>query len=273
LAVTYQFQFFFTKTFLLCLTKEEFWASLTEANEYDVIFAALKHPLRRRILLLLDEKREVSFTDIQKTVGLEDTGLMSYHLKELALLVSQSARGRYRLSEIGKTSVTLLRKVERAKDMPKVVRKELGRVVGEVLWFLVIAAVPWLAAVSVDIHTSVQLIYSPETSLACVYTLSLLAMYSGVALFTVYYRHYFSKVARKNILHSILFALAVVLPLIPSEYMTYQFIAKTIPTQHSPAETFYGLAMLLRTILFVLGSPFIAHLTCKLAERFFRRKT
>ena len=259
--------------FLSCLTKEESWASLTEANEYDVIFAALRHPLRRRILLLLDEKGEVSFTDIQKTVDLEDTGLMSYHLRELELLVSQSARGRYRLSEIGKTSVTLLRKVERARDVPKVVRKELGRVVGEVLWFLVIAAVPWLAALSADIHTSVQLIYSPETNLAWVYTLSLLVMYSGVALFTVYDRHYFSKVPRKTILHSLLFALTVVLTLIPSEYMTYQFMAKTIPTQHSSAETLYGLAMLLRMILFVVGSPFIAHLTGKLAERFFKRKT
>ena len=230
--------------------------------------------MRRRILLLLDEKGEVSFTDIQKAVGVEDTGLMSYHLKELALLVSQSARGRYRLSEIGKTSVALLKKVERSRNMSQVVRKELGRVVEEVVWFLAISAVPWLTALSVDVHASVQLIYNTNiTPMVWVYALSLLAMYGGVALFTVYDRHYFSKVLRKNILHSILFALTIVLILIPSEFMTHQFMVKAIPTQHSPAEAFYGLVMLLRMILFAVGSPFITYVTCKLAEVFFKRKT
>jgi DNA-binding transcriptional ArsR family regulator len=244
---------------------------LAEENKYDAIFAALKHPLRRRILLLLDEKGEVSFTDIQKVVGIEDTGLMSYHLKELALLVNQSARGRYRLSEIGKTSVALLKKVERSRDTSQVVRKELGRLVGEVAWFLVIGAVPWLVATSVDIHASVQLIYNTNiTPITLLYALSLLAMYGGVALFAVYDRHYFSKSLRKNILHSMLFVLIVGLFLIPSEYMSYRFTAETvsiepISAQHSPAMAFYGLVMLLRMILFVIGSPFIAYLTYKVA--------
>ena len=252
--------------------------SLAEPNEYDAIFAALKHPLRRRILLLLDEKGEISFTDIQKAMGVEDTGLMSYHLKELELLVSQSTRGRYRLSEIGKTSVALLKKVERSRDVSGVVRKELGTLAGKVLWVLLISAVPWIAAMTVDIYASVQLIYNTETTLTWMYALSLLVMYSGVALFNVYDRHYFSKVPRKNILHSILFALAVVVTLIPSEYTTYQFMAKTleyaaVPNQHSFTQTSYGPAMLLRTILFVVGTPFIARLTSKLTERFPKRET
>ena len=252
---------------------------MAEKDEYDAIFAALKHPMRRRILLFLDETGEVSFTDIQKAVDIEDTGLMSYHLKELALLVSQSARGRYRLSEIGKTSVALLRKVERSRDVSQVVRKELGRLVAKVLWFLIISAVPWVTAMTVDIYASVQLLYDARTTLvASVYALSLLAMYGGVALFTIYDRHYFSRVLRKNILHSVLFVLTVVLTLIPSEYMTYQFMAKTleytaIPTQPSSARAFYSLVMLLRMILFAVGSPFIAYFTCKLAKEFFKRKT
>jgi DNA-binding transcriptional ArsR family regulator len=251
---------------------------LAQANEYDAIFAALKHPLRRRILLLLDETGEVSFTDIQKAVGIEDTGLMSYHLKELKLLISQSTRGKYKLSEIGKTSVTLLRKVERSRDVSDVVRKELGTLAGKVLWFLLISAVPWITAMTVDIYASAQLIYNTEMTLAWMYALCLLVMYGGVALFNVYDRHYFSKVPRKNILHSILFALAVVLTFIPSEYMTYQFMTKTleyaaIPNPHSSIQTFFGLAMLLRTILFVVGTPFIARLTSKLTERFPKRET
>ena len=252
--------------------------SLAEPNEYDAIFAALKHPLRRRILLLLDAKGEVSFTDIQKAVGIEDTGLMSYHLKELELLISQSTRGKYKLSEIGKTSVALLRKVERSRDVSGVVRKELGTLAGKVLWFLIICAIPWITAMTVDIYASAQLISDTKITLTWVYALSLLAMYGSVALFTLYDRHYFSKVPRKNILHSIFFALAVALTLIPSEYTTYQFMAKTleyaaVPNQHSSTQTFYALALLLRTILFVVGTPFIAHLTSKLTERFPKRGT
>ena len=250
---------------------------MAEPNEYDAIFAALKHPLRRRILLLLDEKGEVAFTDIQKAMGVEDTGLMSYHLKELELLISQSTRGKYRLSEIGKTSVALLKKVEKSRDVPKMVRKELGTLAGKVLWFLLISAVPWITAMTVDIYASAQLIYDAETTLVGVYALSLLVMYGSVALFNVYDRHYFSKIPKRNILHSTLFALAVILTLIPSEYVTYQFTAKTleyvaIPNQHSSTPTFFGQTMLLRAILFVVGTPVVTHLASKLTERFSKRE-
>lgn len=241
-------------------------------DEYGAIFAALKHPVRQRILLLLDAKGEVSFTDIQKAVDVEDTGLMSYHLKELALLVGQSARGKYRLSEIGETSVALLKKVEKKRDVSGMVRKELGRLVEEVICFLLIIAIPCLVALSVDVYASVQLVHSVDNLIVGVYASSLLAMYLGIALFTIYNRHYFSKILRKNILHSMLFAVAVILILIPSEYIHHQFIAKTIPFQHSSTEAFYGLLMLARSVLLVVGSPFIAYLTCKLAEGF-QRKT
>jgi len=246
---------------------------LAEADDYDAIFAALRHPVRRRILLLLDAKGEVSFTDIQRAVDVEDTGLMSYHLKELVLLVDQSARGKYRLSEIGKTSVALLKKVEKARDVSGAVRRELGRLLEEVTCFLVILAVPCLVALSVDVYASVQLVHSVDGLIVGVYAFSLLSMYLGVVLFTIYDRHFFSRVLRKNIYHSTLFAVAVVLILFPSEYIYYQFIVKTIPFQHFSTETFYGLLILARSVLFVVGSPPIAYLTCKLAGGVFKRKT
>ena len=262
-----EFQFFFTEMLLLILMRGESGVFLAEVNEYDAIFAALKHPMRRRILLLLDAKGEVSFTDIQKAVDVEDTGLMSYHLKELALLVDQSARGKYRLSEIGATSVALLKKVEETRDLSGAVHKELSRLAEKVIYFLVIITIPCLIALSIDIFTSVQLVHSVDGLIIGMYASSLLAMYFGAALFTIYNRHYFSKVLRKNIYHSMLFAVAVVLLLIPSEYMSYQFIIGTIPFEHFTPEAFYGILMLVRSVLFVIGSPFITYLTCKLGER------
>jgi len=73
--------------------------------------SSLKHPVRRQILLLLEEKGEASFTEIQKAVGVNDTGLLSYHLKELGTLVEQSERGKYDLSEMTLVSLkTAVRK-------------------------------------------------------------------------------------------------------------------------------------------------------------------
>ncbi|MGD6933805.1 MAG: ArsR/SmtB family transcription factor [Candidatus Bathyarchaeia archaeon] len=69
---------------------------MTEENQYDEIFTALKHPVRRQILLFIDAKGEASFTEIQQETSINDTGLMSYHLKGLAALVEQS-KAPYRL--------------------------------------------------------------------------------------------------------------------------------------------------------------------------------
>ena len=89
---------------------------MAETSEHDAIFTALKHPVRRQVLLLLEQKGEESFTEIQEAIGTNDTGLISYHLKELVPLVEQTARGKYCLSEIGQTSIVLFRKVEREKQ-------------------------------------------------------------------------------------------------------------------------------------------------------------
>jgi DNA-binding transcriptional ArsR family regulator len=39
---------------------------LAETGEYDRIFSALKHPIRRQILLFLELKGEASFAEIKK---------------------------------------------------------------------------------------------------------------------------------------------------------------------------------------------------------------
>jgi len=100
---------------------------LAETGEYDRIFSALKHPIRPQILLFLELKGEASFTEIQKDQGIDDTGLLSYHLKELTPLVTQSARGRYSLSETGRASLALFRRVEaESQSLNGAVQREVG---------------------------------------------------------------------------------------------------------------------------------------------------
>lgn len=68
---------------------------LAEADEDNGIFAALKHVVQRQILIYLEELGEASFAAVQAAVGIEDTGLMSYDLKEFVPLVGQSEWSKY----------------------------------------------------------------------------------------------------------------------------------------------------------------------------------
>ena len=189
---------------------------VAETDEYDEIFAALKHPVRRQILLFLEERGEASFTQIQGAVGIDDTGLMSYHLKELAPLVEQSERGKYRLSEVGQAGAELFQRVERERHRSSVaVRSEIEKWLGEtlvksVLLVLLLAFTLSVPAV-VDILLSVQSIMEGFSllQLAGMFLVSFFGMVFGVFLFSVYYRRYHSKDAKANITYSTLFAAAI----------------------------------------------------------------
>jgi hypothetical protein len=90
------FQFFFTKTFMSPSADKVTRArGLAEADGCNEMFAALKHVLQRQILLYLEELGEESFAAVQTAVGIEDTGLMNYDLKELVPLVDESERSKY----------------------------------------------------------------------------------------------------------------------------------------------------------------------------------
>lgn len=174
---------------------------MAESDDYDEIFAALKYPVRRQILLLLEDKGEVSFTEIQNALGLNDTGLISYHLKELATLVEQSRRGKYSLSEVGCASLTLFRKVEMEKDKTsKAVHRELEKLLGEAVFLFFIFGGTLMVPLSVDITLSVGLVGRSNLSLGQVLAsnfVGLLGMLLGVLLFIFYDRHYFTRNLKK----------------------------------------------------------------------------
>lgn len=77
---------------------------------YSIMFRALKHPIRRKILNLLAEK-EMAFTEIEKVLGL-DSGHLTYHLTQLQYLVATSEGGKYHVSVFGKAALNLLSNVE-----------------------------------------------------------------------------------------------------------------------------------------------------------------
>jgi DNA-binding transcriptional ArsR family regulator len=68
----------------------------------------LKDETRRKIILLLHEKGNLSYTDLMDTLGIVSTGTLNYHLKVLGDLLSKNADGKYTLTEKGKLASRLL---------------------------------------------------------------------------------------------------------------------------------------------------------------------
>jgi DNA-binding transcriptional ArsR family regulator/uncharacterized membrane protein YsdA (DUF1294 family) len=239
---------------------------VVETDEYDRIFSALKHPIRRQILFLLEEKSEASFTEIQNAVHMDDTGLLSYHLKELTPLVTQSARGRYSLSDVGRASMMLFRKVEREKEKTEnSVRKYLDKVVGEIVLLPLIIGIALMSPLSVDIYLSVQTIYSVPSIelLVLTFLVGLLGMVFGAVLFVFYDRHYFSQKTRTVIAHSLLFAVCISLLSIAEIYIGNRFGETTLAS----GGNIPFLLSILCTLSFLGTTPIIAYVMSRFLNR------
>ena len=88
-----------------------------EDDTYSSIFTALKHPIRRKILRILDQA-PATYTDIQKQIGI-DNGLLNYHLDNMKDLVNKGEDGKYSLSEFGRAALGVTEKVEAPKRNPR----------------------------------------------------------------------------------------------------------------------------------------------------------
>jgi DNA-binding transcriptional ArsR family regulator len=80
-----------------------------EEDTYTVIFSSLKHPIRRKILRILNES-SLTYTELLKSLGVE-TGVLNYHLDSLRELLMKSD-DRYGLSEHGQAAINLIANVE-----------------------------------------------------------------------------------------------------------------------------------------------------------------
>lgn len=84
-----------------------------DEDTYSTIFAALKHPIRRRILRMLSEK-PLSFTEILNSL-LMNSPQLSFHIRSLKELIKQTDDGKYSLSTFGKAACYLMGIVEEPK--------------------------------------------------------------------------------------------------------------------------------------------------------------
>jgi DNA-binding transcriptional ArsR family regulator len=87
----------------------------SEDEPYSTIFASLKHPVRRKMLrMLFDNPR--SFSEMLEALNVSSSHL-TYHLENLAELVSKEDDGRYKLSAFGEAAVATMSRVEETRKI------------------------------------------------------------------------------------------------------------------------------------------------------------
>lgn len=75
----------------------------------------LKHPIRRKIVLALHEKKELTYMDLMNLVEVDNTGKLNYHLKILNDLIEKNGNGRYHLTDKGQLAAELLQRFPEKK--------------------------------------------------------------------------------------------------------------------------------------------------------------
>jgi DNA-binding transcriptional ArsR family regulator len=79
----------------------------------------LKDETRRKIVLLLNEKGSLGYTDLMDSINVVSTGTLNYHLKVLGNLIEKSPSGVYQLTERGKLAYRILTEFPDQENPPQ----------------------------------------------------------------------------------------------------------------------------------------------------------
>ncbi|MDR0493475.1 MAG: winged helix-turn-helix domain-containing protein [Nitrososphaerota archaeon] len=116
---------------------------------YSIMFTSLKHPVRRKILRMLNDK-PMTFMEIVDNIGVSSSNL-TYHLESLGELIYKVENGRYKLSSFGRATVSAMKGVE---DTPEIEPKR--RIKLSTRW-KTIFSVLLIAVILLSTFTAVQL--------------------------------------------------------------------------------------------------------------------
>lgn len=115
-----------------------------EEDTYSYIFLAVKHPVRRKILSMLNEA-PATYSQILNKLKVE-TGFLNYHLGRLDGLVAKNEHDQYILSNFGEAALSLMKRVEEPVEK----KSEKFRVFGSKITTLILLAI---AVVSIGLNT------------------------------------------------------------------------------------------------------------------------
>ena len=81
---------------------------------YSIMFASLKHPVRRKILRMLGSK-SMTFMEMVEELGISSPNL-TYHLESLGELISKMDNDKYKLSTFGLATINAMKGIEEVRE-------------------------------------------------------------------------------------------------------------------------------------------------------------
>ena len=91
----------------------------SEEETYSIMFSSLKHPARRKILRMLSD-RSMTFSQMLEDLAIPSSHL-TYHLENLGEFVVKTEDGKYKLSSVGESSVSIMKGAE---EIPSIQAKK-----------------------------------------------------------------------------------------------------------------------------------------------------
>ena len=190
-------------------------------------------------------------------------------------MVKQSSRGKYSLSEIGQTSMTLFQKVEREQERThKIVHNEIERYLERYFWkvfflsslIIVNLSIPLTVDITVSVHTIYESI--PLWQLAGLHLAGFSGMTLGLVLFVFYDRQYYSKNLKTNLVQATVFAVSISLVTLFVFNSAYNFTQATLAMAGTAGNIENQWIMgILRTVAYLATAPLVAYAFDKLAKR------
>ena len=93
------------------MTATESDDDLGKGNDKYIIFQALSHPSRVRILELI-EAEELTFSSLKQAMGITSSGQLQHHLQKLSGLIMEKENGNYGLTDLGRKAIKIYRDSE-----------------------------------------------------------------------------------------------------------------------------------------------------------------
>ena len=85
-------------------------------EELNVLFNALSHEVRRKVVKVLGEKGKATYSELMNEVGISDSGTFAFHLRRMRYLVNKDRYGNYFLTDLGKIGYEILVNIGKLKE-------------------------------------------------------------------------------------------------------------------------------------------------------------
>ncbi len=131
-----------------------------EDEIYSVMFASLKHPIRRKILRMLANK-PMSFMEMVEELGVSSPNL-TYHLESLGELISKMDNEQYRLSAFGVATINAMKGIEEVRE--KEPKRRLMTFRWKTIFGVLLIAVILLSSLSVYQNNAINNISSTQNA-------------------------------------------------------------------------------------------------------------